>query len=126
MHSYDSSVDGNVELFCTNCPYDLISTKYVELEVNGKIGMKNPTNHNLFFLSKKQEALKLKKKIFENIRIIDIKNNKLMDLLQSTRPRNPGEQSLVVLLSSKYADYVNSSTNSVRIISNNSKDIFPP
>ena len=88
--------------------------------------MKNPTNHHLFFLSKKQEALKLKKKIFENIRIIDIKNNKLMDLLQSTRPRNPGEQSLVVLLSSKYADYVNSSTNSVRIISNNSKDIFPP
>jgi hypothetical protein len=123
---YEPTLNTKISHFCNHCPYDLVTTKHVEIEVNNKIGYRNPTNHDEFFKSKKQEAQRIKREIFRNIRIIDIRNNNLMESLQSIWPRNPGEQSLVVLLSSKYADFVNSTTNSVRIISNNSKDIYPP
>ena len=118
---YEPTTDAKISHFCEHCPYDLVTTKNVEMEVNNKIGYRNPTNHDQFFKTKKQEEQKIKREIFNRIRIIDIRNNNLMNSLQSTWPRNPGEQSLVVLLSSRYADFVNSSTNTVRIISNNSK-----
>ncbi len=124
---YDSSINSKIRHFRDSCVYTLVSTKHVETEVNNKIGLRNPNNHDKFFISRKDECLHIKREIFKNIRFIDVRHNKLMETLQSTWPRNPGEQSLVVLLSSTYAGYVNSTTtNSVRIISNNSKDIYPP
>jgi hypothetical protein len=123
---YEPTIGAKITHFCTHCPYNLVTTKHVETEVNNKIGYKIPSEHDDFFKSKKQEAQKIKREIFEKIRVIDIRNNNLMDTLQSTWPRNPGEQSLVVLLSSKYADSIQSSTKTVKIVSNNSKDIYPP
>src|SRR5208337_1929860 len=116
---YELTINTKIAHFCDHCPYELVTTKHVETEVNNKIGYRHPTNHDEFFKSKKSEEQKIKREIFKNIRVIDIRNNNLMESLQSSWPRNPGEQSLVVLLSSKYADFANSSTNSVRIISNN-------
>jgi hypothetical protein len=126
VKSYEDTVDNKIEQLCTHCQFTLVSTTTVMNEVNEKIALKNPTFHDRFFESKKQESLKIKKEIFQNIRFIDVRKNPLIKILQSTRPRDPGELSLVVLLSSKYSKYLTSSPyESVKIVSNNSKDILP-
>jgi len=126
IKKYENTTDDKIDQICRHCQYTLVSSTTVQIEVNDKIGLKRPTEHDLFFASKKQDAMRIKKIIFDNVRFIDVRKNTLLKILQSTRPRDPGEQTLVVLLSSKYSSYVNSSANdSVKIISNNSKDIIP-
>lgn len=126
VNTYDDTVDYKIEHFCNHCRYTLVSTTTVQNEVNEKIGGKNLTSHDRFFESKRQDAMKIKKEIFKNIRFVDVRKNPLIKILQSIRPRDPGELSLVVLLSAKYSKYINSSLNeSVKIVSNNSKDILP-
>jgi hypothetical protein len=124
IQEYDQSVDKNIEKICNNeCRYKMISTKYVRSEVNYRISLKDPKDHELIFKSRKNEALKIKKRIFNVVFFDEMRNDKKMQIYEKTQPRNLGEKSLVALFSSKYSKQLNSG-NSVKIVSNNTKDVI--
>lgn len=124
MKQYEENYDEYFLKMCSNNPYILITTKNVESEVNNKIYFKNPNNHDDFFIIQKEQGKKIKRDIFKQIRVIDLKHNKYMKLMQTANLRDIGEISLVVLLSEKYSNKINENTNTVKIISNNRKDVL--
>lgn len=123
LQEYDQSVAEKIEQMCSNeCRYKMVSTKYVKSEVNERISLNNPKDHELIFNSRKDAAVKIKKKIFDIIHFDEMRKDKKMCIYKTTHPRGLGEKSLVVLYSSKYSKLLNSS-NSVRIVSNNTRDV---
>jgi hypothetical protein len=79
IQEYDPSIDKKIEKICKNeCRYKIISTKYVKSEVNYRISLKDPKNHELIFQAKKDEAMKIKKKIFDVIQFDEMRKDKKM------------------------------------------------
>ncbi len=101
IKDYDNSINTKIEQICDVHHFQFVSTNFVENEVNEITKMRNPNSHDLFFESKKSEALKIKKEMFGAVRFIDMRKNPLMSVYKMTGPRNLGERSLAVLLSSK-------------------------
>ncbi|MFZ3170155.1 MAG: hypothetical protein WA130_21295 [Candidatus Methanoperedens sp.] len=127
IKDYDPSTNNKIQQICDSCDsnhYQFISTNFVEKEVNEITKMHNPSSYELFFEPKKAEALRIKKEVFKTIRFIDMRKNPLMSIYKVTEPRNLGEISLVSLLSSNYSALINSSGDSVKIVSNNTKDVM--
>jgi hypothetical protein len=123
IKEYDSTTSDRINQICNRCHYSLVSTNYVQNEVNNKIKLQAKTSHDLFFEPTKRDALKIKKDIFDNVRFVDMRKNQYMSIFESISPRNLGEKSLVVLLSSRYAKEINSGRSTAKIVSNNSKDV---
>lgn len=124
IKDYDYSINTKIEQICEGCHYEFISTNFVENEVNEIIKMQNPSGHDRFFESKKNDALKIKKELFKTVRFVDMRKNSLMSIYKVTGPKNLGERSLAILLSSKYAGSVNASGDSAKIVSNNTRDVI--
>lgn len=124
IKDYDRSINNKIEQICEGSIYKFISTSFVEDEVNVITKMANPNSHDRFFESKKKEALKIKKEIFKTVSFADMRKNNLMSVYKATEPRNLGEISLVVLLSTKYAGKIKSSGDTAKIVSNNTKDVI--
>lgn len=124
IKKHDNSIDNKIEQICNESHYSFVSTKIVENEVNEITKMLHPSGRDLFFESMKNDASKIKKEIFGAVRFIDIRKNSSMNIYKATGQKNLGEISLAVLLSSRYAEFINSSGNSVKIVSNNTNDVI--
>lgn len=105
--------------------FRLISTKEVREEVLGKFkDTKSNRLGDLHFIGREKELTSIAKKIFRKIRVEDTKRYDLTKLLQSTSLRNLGERSLIILLFTKYKDFLRKNVrNPISIVSNNSDDI---
>jgi hypothetical protein len=110
----------------SNAPnIDLATTKEVKQEVEGKLSL-GKNWHLQTFLSRHKPKLKsISRDIFQSVRLIDVSQNNLTQMLHGTTLSNNGERSLVSALfeTATYRNTLNQTSSRSVIVTNNQTDV---